>query len=48
MSDARAAWVTLAAALAPIAVVSLWAWIHPIKVIFAGLLAVGLFLGIVP
>ena len=48
MSDARAAWVVLAAALAPVAVISAVAWIHPIKVVFAGLLAVGLFLGIVP
>ena len=27
MSDARAAWVTLAAALAPIAVISAVAWV---------------------
>ena len=48
MSDARAAWVTLAAALAPVAVVSLWAWVHPVKLVAAGLMAVALLLGVMP
>ena len=48
MSDARAAWVVLAAALAPVAVVSLWAWVHPVKLVAAGLMAVALMLGVVP
>lgn len=48
MSDARAAWVTLAAALLPVAVISAWAWIHPIKIIAAGLMAVALLLGVMP
>ena len=48
MSDARAAWVTLAAALAPVPVVSLWAWVHPVKLVAAGLMAVALMLGVMP
>lgn len=48
MSDARAAWVTLAAALLPVAVVSLWAWVHPVKLVAAGLMAVALLLGVMP
>jgi hypothetical protein len=48
MSDARAAWVTLAAALLPVAVVSLWAWVHPVKLVAAGVLAICMLLGVVP
>lgn len=48
MSDARAAWVTLAAAMAPVAVVSLWAWVHPVKLVAAGVLAICMLLGVVP
>jgi len=38
----------LAAALAPVAVISAVAWVHPVKLIAAGLLAVGMLLGVVP
>ena len=48
MSDARAAWVTLAAALLPVALVSAWTWIHPVKLVAAGLMAVALLLGVMP
>ena len=48
MSDARAAWVTLAAALLPVAVVSLWAWVHPVKLVAAGVWIVAFVMGVVP
>jgi len=48
VSDARAAWVVLAAALAPVALLSLWAWVHPVKLVAAGLMAVALMLGVMP
>ena len=38
----------LAAALLPVAVVSLWAWVHPVKLVAAGLMAVALLLGVMP
>jgi len=48
MSDARAAWVVLAAALLPVAVISAVAWVHPVKLVAAGLMAVALLLGVMP
>ena len=35
-------------ALLPVAVISAVAWVHPVKLIAAGLLAVGMLLGVVP